>query len=139
MLNDYLSAHETIVVPGTYDALSALIAAEAGFKAIYLSGFGVSGSLLGKPDIGLVTAEEMIARVRRVVEAAGSTPVIADGDNGYGDESQVAELVNAYEQAGAQCIQLEDQVFPKRCGHMENKEIVPIADAAAKTGRQTDK
>ena len=120
------------MVPGVYDALSALIASEAGFKAIYLSGFGVAGSMLGKPDIGLVKADEMVKRVEQVVEAAGSTPVIADGDNGYGDENSVAELVKAFERAGAQCIQLEDQVSPKRCGHMDNKEVVELKEAARK-------
>ncbi|NKB32752.1 MAG: carboxyvinyl-carboxyphosphonate phosphorylmutase [Pseudomonadales bacterium] len=132
MLKDLLLSGDTVVAPGAYDALSALIASQSGFKAIYLSGFGVAGSLLGKPDIGLVTAPEMIERVKQVVEAAGSTPVIADGDNGYGDEQQVALLVNAYEKAGAQCIQLEDQVSPKRCGHMDNKEVVDLDEAAAK-------
>ena len=132
MLKDFLQSGESIVVPGTYDALSALVAAEAGFKAIYLSGFGVAGSLLGKPDIGLVSAEQMITRVGEVVGATGTTPVIADGDDGYGDESAVAHLVRSYEQAGAQCIQLEDQVSPKRCGHMDNKEVVELEEAASK-------
>lgn len=132
MLKNYLLNGDSFLVPGTYDALSALVAAEVGFKAIYLSGFGVSGSLLGKPDIGFVTAEEMIARVGRVAEAAGSIPVIADGDNGYGDETDVVKLVNAFEQAGAQCIQLEDQVSPKRCGHMDNKEVVKLNEAVGK-------
>ena len=126
MLRDLLASNAYLVVPGTYDALSALIAKQAGFKAVYMSGFGVAGSLLGKPDIGLVTAQQMIARASQIVAAAGDTPVIADGDNGYGDEQAVAHLVNAYEQAGVQCIQLEDQVSPKRCGHMDNKEVVDI-------------
>ena len=132
MLKDILRNGDSIVVPGSYDALSALLAAQAGFKAIYLSGFGVAGSLLGKPDIGLVTAEQMVNTIGHVVEAAGDTPVIADGDNGYGDVSSVAKLVNAYEEAGAQCIQIEDQVSPKRCGHMDNKEVVDLDEAVSK-------
>ena len=132
MLKDILRNGDSIVVPGSYDALSALVAAEAGFKAIYLSGFGVAGSLLGKPDIGLVTAEQMVNTIRYVVEASGNIPVIADGDNGYGGVSSVANLVNAYEEAGAQCIQIEDQVSPKRCGHMDNKEVVGLDDAVSK-------
>ena len=132
MLKDILRNGDSIVVPGSYDALSALVAAEAGFKAIYLSGFGVAGSLLGKPDIGLVTAEQMVNSIRYVVEASGDIPVIADGDNGYGGVSSVANLVNAYEEAGAQCIQIEDQVSPKRCGHMDNKEVVELDDAVSK-------
>ena len=86
MLRDLLASNANLVVPGTYDALSALIAKQAGFKAVYMSGFAVAGSLLGKPDIGLVTAQQMIARASQIVAAAGDTPVIADGDNGYGDE-----------------------------------------------------
>ena len=132
MLKDILRNGDSIVVPGSYDALSALVAAEAGFKAIYLSGFGVAGSLLGKPDIGLVTAEQMVNSIRYVVEASGDIPVIADGDNGYGGVSSVANLVNAYEEAGAQCIQIEDQVSPKRCGHMDNKEVIELDDAVSK-------
>jgi|TARA_B100000959_G_scaffold234724_1_gene252694 2-methylisocitrate lyase-like PEP mutase family enzyme len=132
MLRELLVSEETLVVPGTYDALSALIAKQAGFKALYMSGFGVAGALLGKPDIGLVSAREMIERASQIVTAVGDTPLIADGDNGYGDEQAVAELVNAYEQAGVQCIQLEDQVSPKRCGHMDNKEVIDLKEAVAK-------
>lgn len=132
MLKTLLDQNKPLLVPGAFDALSALIATQAGHKAIYLTGFGVAGSLLGKPDIGLVSANEMIQRVKQVVDAAGSVPVIADGDNGYGDESAVSNLVHAYEQMGAQCIQLEDQVSPKRCGHMENKEVVALAEAERK-------
>ncbi|MDA1369378.1 MAG: isocitrate lyase/PEP mutase family protein [Proteobacteria bacterium] len=129
MLKAILNLRETIVVPGTYDALSALIAKQAGFKALYMSGFSVAGSLLAKPDIGLVTSAQMIERAHQIVAAAGDTPVIADGDNGYGSEESTAVLVNAYEQAGVQCIQLEDQVSPKRCGHMDNKQVVDLDTA----------
>ena len=112
MLKSLLQSQRTILIPGTFDALSALIAKQAGFEALYMSGFGVAGTLLGKPDIGLVTASEMVARADQIVAVAGTTPVIADGDTGYGGEHNVARLVKAYEQVGIQCIQLEDQLSP---------------------------
>ena len=121
-----------LVAPGAYDALSARIAAQAGAEAVYMTGFGVAGSLLGVPDIGLVTASEMIERVRALAAAASPVPLIADGDNGHGGVLNVERLVHACEQAGAACIQLEDQVFPKRCGHMDGKEVVPLDEGAAK-------
>lgn len=132
MLKSLLKSKQTLIVPGTFDALSALIAKQAGFKALYMSGFAVAGSLLAKPDIGLLTASEMVERAGQIVTAVGNTPLIADGDNGYGGERDVARLVNAYEQAGVQCIQLEDQVSPKRCGHMDNKQVVDREEAVAK-------
>ena len=132
MLKSLLQTEKIILIPGTFDALSALIAKQSGFKALYMTGFGVAGSLLAKPDIGLVTASEMIARASQIVDAIGDTPLIADGDNGYGGIHNVSRLVNAYEKIGVQCIQLEDQVIPKRCGHMNNKEIVDLEEATAK-------
>jgi 2,3-dimethylmalate lyase len=128
----WLKAGEQLLVPGVYDALSSRIASQAGFKSLYMSGFAVAGSLLAKPDIGLVTASEMAERARQIVDAAEGVPVIADGDNGHGGEHNVARLVRAYEAAGVQCIQLEDQVSPKRCGHMEGKEVVPLEEAVGK-------
>ena len=125
-------AKGAVIAPGAYDALSARIAAKAGAKTVYMSGFGVAGSLLGVPDIGLVSASEMIERVRALSAACAPVPLIADGDNGYGGPLNVERLVHAYEQAGAAAIQLEDQVMPKRCGHMDGKEIVPRDEAVAK-------
>lgn len=121
-----------IVAPGAYDALSARIAAQAGARAVYMTGFGVAGSTLGLPDIGLLSATEMADRVRAIAEAAAPVPLIADGDNGHGGPLNAARLTRLYEAAGAQCIQLEDQVFPKRCGHMEGKEVVSLQEAAEK-------
>jgi 2-methylisocitrate lyase-like PEP mutase family enzyme len=132
MLKKLLESSSQLVVPGVYDALSSHIASRCGFKVLYMSGFAVAGSLLAKPDIGLVTASEMAERARQVVDAAGGLPVIADGDNGYGGEHNVSRLVSAYQSAGVQCIQLEDQVNPKRCGHMENKQVVPLEEAVSK-------
>ena len=131
-LRQQLEKQEVIVVPGVFDALSARIAAKHHYSALYMSGFAVAGSLLGEPDIGLVTASEMTTRASQVVHASGGIPVIADGDNGYGGVFNVERLVRHYEQVGVACIQLEDQVNPKRCGHMENKEVVSLADAAEK-------
>lgn len=127
-----LKTGELLVLPGVYDALSARIAAKVGARAVYMTGFGVVGASWGVPDIGLIGPEAMSERVRAIAGAASPTPLVADGDNGHGGPANVARLVQAYEQAGASAIQLEDQVTPKRCGHMEGKEIVPIDDAAAK-------
>lgn len=132
MLSELLDSDDTLIIPGVYDALSALIARQVGFKALYMTGFGVAGSLLGKPDIGLVTASEMTERARQIAAAAAPLPVLADGDTGYGNDYNIERLVNDYEQAGVQCIQLEDQVSPKRCGHMENKQVVDIGQAASR-------
>jgi 2-methylisocitrate lyase-like PEP mutase family enzyme len=131
-LDDILHKREAIVVPGAYDALSARIAARAGARIVYMTGFGVAGASFGVPDIGLVGPDQMSERVRAIASAIAPLPLIADGDNGHGGPANVAQLVRAYEQAGAQCIQLEDQAMPKRCGHMEGKEIVPLTEAVAK-------
>ena len=125
-------AQGVLIAPGAYDALTARIAAQSGAEAVYMTGFGVAGSLLGVPDIGIVSATEMIERVRALSAAAAPVPLIADGDNGHGGTANVERLVRAYEQAGAACIQLEDQVLPKRCGHMEGKEVVSLEEGAAK-------
>lgn len=125
-------AQGVLIAPGAYDALTARIAARAGAEAIYMTGFGVAGSLLGVPDIGIVSATEMIDRVRALAPAAAPARLIADGDNGHGGTANVERLVRAYEQAGAAAIQLEDQVLPKRCGHMDGKEVVPLEEGEAK-------
>jgi 2-methylisocitrate lyase-like PEP mutase family enzyme len=127
-----------LILPGAHDALSARIAVKSGAQAVYMTGFGVAGASFGVPDIGLVNAEQMIERVRSIAAAILPVPLIADGDNGHGGPLNVARLVRAYEQAGAQCIQLEDQVSPKRCGHMDGKEVVPLEEAAAKIRAAVD-
>lgn len=126
-----LAGDDIILAPGAYDALSARVASQAGAKAVYLSGFSVTGSVLGMPDVGLMSATEMADRVRAMAAACAPTPLIADGDTGHGGPLNAARLVSLYEQGGAACIQIEDQVFPKRCGHMANKEVVPVEVAAA--------
>jgi 2-methylisocitrate lyase-like PEP mutase family enzyme len=130
---DTLIAREGfLILPGAYDALSARMAAQAGARAVYMTGYGVVGASWGVPDIGLIGPEAMTERARAIASAVAPLPLIADGDNGHGGAANVARLVAAYEQAGASAIQLEDQVLPKRCGHMDGKEIVSLADAVAK-------
>ena len=118
-------------VPGAYDAWTARLVAQAGFDACYMTGFGVSGAFLGAPDIGLMTASQMADNAARMVDAAG-IPVIADGDTGYGNVLNVRHTVAAYRRAGVAAIQLEDQEFPKRCGHMAGKRVIAAAEMAAK-------
>ena len=120
-----------LVAPGCYDGLSAVLVEAAGFSAAYLSGFGLSASLLGAPDIGLLTQTEMAAACQRVC-AATALPVIADADTGYGGPLDVARTVELYERAGVAALQIEDQVAPKRCGHLAGKEVVDLPAAVAR-------
>ncbi len=137
-LDEILKAPDAIIVPGVFDALSARIAARAGAKLLYMTGFGVAGAEFGVPDIGLVSAAEMIERVGVIASACAPVPLIADGDNGHGGPLNVAKLTRAYERVGAAAIQLEDQVLPKRCGHMEDKEVVSRTEAAQKIRAAAD-
>jgi carboxyvinyl-carboxyphosphonate phosphorylmutase len=130
-LRTLLAHPPTIVAPGAYDALSARLIEEAGFPAVYMTGFGIAASLLGRPDVGLTTLSEMVDSVRRIVQAV-SIPVIADADTGYGNAHNVVRTVRDYEMAGVAGIQLEDQLFPKRCGHMNNKQVVPAEEMIGK-------
>ena len=122
---------EIVVAPGAYDALTAKLVQASGFEAVYLTGAGVSYSALGQPDLGLISFHEMWQALSSV---AGSVeiPVIADADNGYGNTLNVRRTVQMYEQAGAYAIQLEDQIAPKKCGHMAQKELIPAGEAAQK-------
>jgi 2-methylisocitrate lyase-like PEP mutase family enzyme len=120
-----------LVAPGAYDALTARLVERAGFEAVYLSGAGVSYSLLAAPDVGLVSMTEMAARVASVC-AAVSIPVIVDGDNGHGGPLNVQRTVRLFEAAGAAAIQLEDQVLPKRCGHLGGIRLVAADEMVAK-------
>lgn len=129
---ELLAQKGALILPGAYDALSARIATRAGAKAVYMTGFGVVGSAFGVPDIGLIGPEAMTERARALAAAIAPVPLVADGDNGYGGPTNVARLVRAYEQAGVACIQLEDQVSPKRCGHMDGKQVVSRAEAVEK-------
>ncbi len=132
VLRRKLEGEEIVFAAGAYDALSARLAADSGIDAVYMSGFGIAGSTLGAPDVGLLSAVEMADRARALTEAAAPVPLIADADNGHGGVLNVARMVRLYEQAGVQCIQLEDQVSPKRCGHMAEKAVVDLDEAASK-------
>jgi 2,3-dimethylmalate lyase len=123
-LRELLSSGQLVPAAGVYDAMSARLVEAAGFPAVYMSGFGVTASLLGRPDIGLLGMSEMAQASRRIV-AAVDVPVIADADTGYGNAINVIRTVQEYEAAGVAAMHIEDQVTPKRCGHMTGKQVVP--------------
>ena len=125
-----LSGKGLIVAPGVYDMISAKIADGLGFQALYMTGYGVSASL-GLPDAGLATYTEMVGRVFQVCQGT-ATPVICDADTGFGGLLNLERTVKGYEAAGAAAIQLEDQVFPKRCGHTPGRRVIPAEDMARK-------
>jgi 2-methylisocitrate lyase-like PEP mutase family enzyme len=122
---DLLATDAPLVLPGVWDGLSALLAARAGFRALFLSGYSLSASLLGQPDFGLLTQTEVVDAARRVVGAAG-VPVVVDVDTGYGNAFNVERTVAALVAMGAAGCFLEDQVWPKRCGHLRGKQVVPL-------------
>jgi 2-methylisocitrate lyase-like PEP mutase family enzyme len=130
-LRELLREGPTLFVPGCYDALSARILERVGFPAIYMTGYGTSLALLGLPDAGLATMTEMHLNARWIANAVG-VPVIADADNGYGNALNVIRAAREYIQTGVAGIHLEDQVVPKRCGHVAGREVVPLAEAAGK-------
>ena len=130
-LSDLLKKEGCLTLPGVYDGVSARLAASIGFEALYMTGYGVVGSALGIPDAGLATYSEMLDRVRCIAGATG-LPFIADGDTGYGGLLNVDRTVRGYAAAGAAGIQLEDQEFPKKCGHTEYRRVIPADDAIAK-------
>jgi 2-methylisocitrate lyase-like PEP mutase family enzyme len=123
-LRDLLASRQIVLAPGVFDGISAQLVRRTGHCAAYLTGGGVAASGFGLPDIGLVTASEMAERVRMIVGVLGDIPLIADADTGYGAPINVVRTVRAYESAGAAAIQLEDQAFPKRCGHLPDKELI---------------
>ncbi|QNI07824.1 isocitrate lyase/PEP mutase family protein [Mycobacterium kubicae] len=126
-LRDLLDTRELVVAPGVFDGLSAHLTKRTGQAAAYMTGAGVAASGFGLPDIGLVTASEMAERARVLVDALGDVPLIADADTGYGGPMNVVRTVRSYDAAGVAAIQLEDQVFPKRCGHLPDKQVVDAA------------
>ena len=127
-----LNAGESIVMPGVWDALSARLVHQAGFSTAFVSGFAVSGTLLGKPDVGFLTQVEMGAVAQRVCDAAPLLNAVVDADTGYGNPMNVRRTVEIWEQGGAAGMFLEDQVWPKRCGHMAGKQVVSREDWLAK-------
>ncbi len=120
-----------VVAPGIFEMISAKIADRMGFDCLYMTGYGVVASHLGLPDAGLATYSDMVDRVAQIARMT-RTPFIADGDTGYGGLLNVQHAVRGYEAAGACGIQLEDQEFPKKCGHMPGRRVIPAADMAAK-------
>lgn len=136
-LRDVLGRGELVVAPGVFDGLSARLAERHGFAALYLTGYGASASLLGQPDAGFLTREHIVDRLRTIA-AVTRAPLIADADTGFGDAAEVAITVRAYEAAGAAAIQLEDQVFPKRCGHTPGREVIALGEAVDKIRAAVD-
>ncbi|WP_458766686.1 isocitrate lyase/PEP mutase family protein [Cupriavidus basilensis] len=130
-LADRLRQPRVLLVPGVYDAFSALVAAQAGFEALYLSGAAVAYTQLGRSDVGLTTATETVEIVGRITDRV-DLPLIVDADTGYGNALNVIRTVRTLERAGAAMIQLEDQTFPKRCGHLDNKRVVAAAEMCGK-------
>lgn len=130
-LKEILKEDGILVLPGVYDGLSAVAAKSVGFKALYMTGAGVAYSTLGRPDVGLLSQTEMVEKASYICDASG-LPVVADGDTGYGNYLNVIRTVQLYEKAGVSCIQLEDQVMPKRCGHMSGKELIPAEEMVSK-------
>lgn len=127
-----LATGEPVLMPGIWDALSARMVADAGFDAAFLSGYCVSGTRLGVPDLGYVTGVEMAEVARRATRAAPELQVVVDGDTGYGNPLNVVRTVQDYEAAGAVGVFIEDQVWPKRCGHLAGKQVVPADEWLAK-------
>ena len=126
-----LARKELLVAPGVFDGISARIADQMGFEALYMTGYGAVASHLGLPDAGIASYTDMVGRVKVLTDTA-KTPLMADGDTGYGGLLNVQYTVRGYEAAGAVAIQLEDQEFPKKCGHMLGRRVVPIDDMVDK-------
>lgn len=127
---EMIEGDRMVVAPGVYDGLTATLVARAGFTAAYMTGAGTSVAK-GYPDYGLITMTEMVANAGTIADAAG-IPIVADADTGYGNELNVTRTVREFERAGVAAIHIEDQGFPKKCGHLDDKEIVPLDDYLAK-------
>ena len=136
-LRELLNSGQTIVAPGAFDPLAARLVEEAGFAAVYMTGFGTSAALLGRPDVGLLTMSEMADSAGRIA-ACVDIPLIADADTGYGNPLNVIRTVGAYEAAGVAGLHIEDQVAPKKCGHMEGKLVISADEMAQKVRAAVD-
>jgi 2-methylisocitrate lyase-like PEP mutase family enzyme len=142
-LRERLQKPQALLAPGVYDALTALAAEQAGFEALYLSGASIAYTLLGRSDIGLTTATEVAQTIARITDRV-SLPLIVDADTGFGNAINTQRTVRDFERAGASMIQIEDQTFPKRCGHLDGKGVVPATEMegklrAALDARQSDR
>lgn len=132
-----LAAQEILVAPGVYDGLTAALAAEAGFEALYLSGAAVAYTRLGRPDIGLTSVTEM-ADTMALIRDRVDLPVIIDADTGFGNALNAQRTMRLYERAGANAVQVEDQTFPKRCGHLKEKSLIPLGEMSGKIAAMAD-
>lgn len=133
-----LSSGQSVLMPGVWDALSARIVLDAGFSTAFLSGFAVAGTQLGRPDVGYLTQTEMVDVARRVCASAPNLTVVVDADTGYGSAANVVRTVELWEAAGASGMFLEDQVWPKKCGHMAGKEVIETSEWLAKLRAASD-
>jgi methylisocitrate lyase len=131
LIRRYLTEKGQLVMPGVYDALSAKIASRSGFEVIFITGYSLSATLLGEPDFGLLTQTEVVAAAQRICSVV-ETPVIVDADTGYGNAINVIRTVEDLIRAGAGGMFLEDQVWPKRCGHMKGKQVIPLEEQLKK-------
>lgn len=136
-LKSRLSQPQILIAPGVYDALTAAIAADAGFEALYLSGAAVAYTRLGRPDIGLTTMSEM-ADTMALIRDRVTLPVIIDADTGFGNALNAQRTMRAYERAGANALQVEDQTYPKRCGHLADKSLISQAEMVGKIAAMAD-
>jgi carboxyvinyl-carboxyphosphonate phosphorylmutase len=132
-----MTGNRIVAAPGAHDALTAKIIEQVGFSAVYMTGYGQAASHLGKPDVGLLTLTEMVARASNIVEAV-NVPVIADADTGFGNAVNVMRTLREYEKAGVAAIQLEDQVAPKKCGHMTGRQVVSKEEMVGKIKAAVD-
>src|SRR4029079_2298088 len=130
-LREIIAAGDLVVAPGVFEMFSAKIADRLGFKALYMTGYGISVSHLGEPDAGLATFTDMVGRARTIV-AGRKMRLIADADTGYAGLLNVRHTVRGYEAAGVQAVQIEDQEAPKKCGHTPNRRVIPAADMCRK-------
>lgn len=131
-LRQLLAGPDLVVAPGAYDGLSARLIMQAGFPVVYMTGFGTAASVLGQPDVGLLTMSEMVGRAAALAAVTGDVPLIADADTGYGNPINVRRTIREYERAGVAALHIEDQVWPKKCGHMEGKQVIPMEEMAQK-------
>ena len=136
-LKNLILDKEILIMPAAYDAVSARIIEQVGFKAVTLGGYAVSASLLGKPDVSLLTLTEMATYTRNITEAV-DIPVFVDGDTGHGNVTNVMRTIREFEKAGAAGLFIEDQVFPKRCGHMEGKQVIAAEEMIPKIKAAVD-
>ena len=136
-LRDRLTRPEILVAPGVYDGLTAALATDAGFEALYLSGAAVAYTRLGRPDIGLTTASEMADTMTLIADRT-DLPVIMDADTGFGNALNARRTMQSYERAGAAALQVEDQSYPKKCGHLSDKSLIPQAEMAGKIAAMAD-